>query len=151
DGGDMAAVEAGGRGEPDRCACAGLAEQTNEQPLRRERPHSAVLVPRRECPPHREVRPRRRSERDRAPQRRGYSLLRSGGERGNERWECHEEGDCEAPTGHSAEPTPHVATGFLPARAVSLCTVETKQLAPAETEDRSAFAGVLRYYELAKR
>jgi len=29
--------------------------------------------------------------------------------------------------------------------------VETEQLAPDETEDRSAYAGVLRYYELAKR
>jgi len=29
--------------------------------------------------------------------------------------------------------------------------VETEQLAAAETEDRSAYAGVLRYYELAKR
>jgi len=29
--------------------------------------------------------------------------------------------------------------------------METEQLAPVETEDRSAYAGVLRYYELAKR
>ena len=29
--------------------------------------------------------------------------------------------------------------------------METEQLAPSETDDRSAYAGVLRYYELAKR
>jgi hypothetical protein len=34
---------------------------------------------------------------------------------------------------------------------VSLSSVETERLAPDETEDRSAYAGVLRYYELAKR
>jgi hypothetical protein len=37
------------------------------------------------------------------------------------------------------------------ARDVSLLAMGTEQLAPAETEDRSAYAGVLRYYELAKR
>jgi hypothetical protein len=37
------------------------------------------------------------------------------------------------------------------ARDVSLSPVETEQLAPEPTEDRSAYAGVLRYYELAKR
>src|ERR1041384_5082390 len=47
----------------------------------------------------------------------------------------------------SALPSITVAT----ARDVSLLRVETEQLAPAESEDRSAYAGVLRYYELAKR
>src|SRR5580765_9023719 len=37
------------------------------------------------------------------------------------------------------------------ARHVSLLPVETEQLAPEEIENRNAFAGVLRYYELAKR
>src|ERR1051326_6585717 len=44
-------------------------------------------------------------------------------------------------------PSMIVATG----RDVSLLDVSTEQLAPAETDDRSAYAGVLRYYELAKR
>src|SRR5580765_7954863 len=47
----------------------------------------------------------------------------------------------------SALPSIRVAT----ARDVSLSLVETEQLAPDTTEDRSAYAGVLRYYELAKR
>src|SRR6266404_6890321 len=47
----------------------------------------------------------------------------------------------------SALPSIRVAT----ARDVSLSLVETEQLVPDETEDRSAYAGVLRYYELAKR
>src|ERR1043166_8247712 len=47
----------------------------------------------------------------------------------------------------SALPSITVATG----RDVSLSFVETEQLAPEQNEDRSAYAGVLRYYELAKR
>src|ERR1043166_5636605 len=47
----------------------------------------------------------------------------------------------------SALPSITVATG----RDVSLSCVNTEQLAPEQNEDRSAYAGVLRYYELAKR
>src|SRR6476620_10597510 len=47
----------------------------------------------------------------------------------------------------SALPSNRVAT----ARDVSLSLMETEQLAPDAAEDRSAYAGVLRYYELAKR